>query len=402
MKIEDNSLLIGNQGDKLYVKVRVGQGGMAVGISLSGLASAVANEGGIGIIATAGIGMNEPDFRINYLKANVRALRREIRKARKLTKGIIGINVMQALDIGDDLIRVAIAEGIDIIISGAGLPLELPLLLGNNMHTKLVPIVSDGRTLKAIMKWWWTHHDKWLPDAVVVEGPKAGGHIGFKVTDEYPDPKDDPKNDLGKLVKGVKTVIDEFFKEHGIDKAKYHVPIIAAGGIYTGEDIEWIRRQDADAVQLGSLFVTTIECDANIKFKETYLDAEEGDLVVIKSPVGMPGRALRNKFLDDVADPKIKTSLPNCPVHCIKSCAQDKAPYCIFTALVNAQRGKFRYGFAFAGSNAHRATEILSVHEVMEKLEREHREAEERWQITTSRLASVLKARARQLETKHL
>src|SRR4030042_5531115 len=199
---------------------------MGGGISLSRLASAVANEGGIGVIATAGIGMNEPDFSRNFLKANIRALRKEIRKARELTKGILGVNIMVALSNFADLVRTSIEEGIDIIFSGAGLPLNLPQFLNEKINTKLVPIVSSARAAGIIAKKWSEKYNR-LPDAVVVEGPMAGGHLGFKEQTIY-----DPESLLEKLVPKVVQVLKVF--EERYNKT---IPVVAAGGIYTGEDI---------------------------------------------------------------------------------------------------------------------------------------------------------------------
>jgi NAD(P)H-dependent flavin oxidoreductase YrpB (nitropropane dioxygenase family) len=348
---------------------------MGIGISLAGLASAVANEGGIGVIAGAGIGMTESDFYQNYLEANIRAVKNEIRKARERTRGIIGINIMVALSNYADLVKTSVSEGIDVIFSGGGLPLDLPQLLGDNMKTKLVPIVSSGRAARVLCKRWANHHGR-LPDAVVVEGPMAGGHLGFK-----PEELDDPAHALEKLIPEVIAEVKPFEDLHGVT-----IPVIAAGGIYTGEDISKFLRLGAAGVQMGSRFVTTDECDASIEFKQTYIDATEDDLVVIKSPVGMPGRALRNQFLDDVSEGKRKPY--KCPYHCIKTCDYKESPYCIFFALMNAQRGKLKHGFAFAGTNAYRATEIISVHELMETLVREYNEAEVRLEETADSTSS--------------
>lgn len=352
-------LRIGN----LTARIPVIQGGMGVGISLAGLAAAVSNEGGIGVIAAAGIGMPESDFFTNYLGANIRALKKEIKKARKLTKGILGVNIMVALSNYADMVTTAVAEGIDIIFSGGGLPLDLPQLLKNERGPKLVPIVSSGRAARIICKRWSERHER-LPDAVVVEGPMAGGHLGFK-----PGELTDGDHDLEKLVPEVIAEIRPFEEKYGVS-----IPVIAAGGIYTGRDISKFLQLGAAGVQMGTRFVTTNECNASKEFKQAYIDSREEDIIVIKSPVGMPGRAIRNQFLDDVSNGKKKPY--KCPYHCIKTCDFKKSPYCIFFALVNAQRGKLRNGFAFAGANAFRATEIISVHDLMTSLVREYEETE--------------------------
>jgi len=346
----------------LSAKLPIIQGGMGVGISLSGLASAVANEGGIGVIATAGIGMNEPDFYRSFLEANIRALRKEIRKARELTKGILGVNIMVALTNFADMVRTALEEGIDIIFSGAGLPLNLPQFLDGTIKTKLVPIVSSARATSIILKKWSEKYNR-LPDAVVVEGPLAGGHLGFKEQ-----MISDPEYSLEKLVPEVIQAIKPY--EERYNKP---IPVIAAGGIYTGEDIYRFFQLGASGVQMATRFVTTYECDASAKFKQTYVDSRKEDIVIIKSPVGMPGRAIKNAFLDDVSQGKRKPF--KCPYHCIITCDYKNTPYCIAFALINAKKGNLSHGFAFAGENAYRAKGIISVKELIETLIEEYKAA---------------------------
>jgi nitronate monooxygenase len=332
------------------------QGGMGVGISLSRLASAVANEGGIGVIATAGIGMFEPDFSSNFLEANVRALRNEIRKAREMTPGILGVNIMVALSNFADMVRTAIEEEIDVIFSGAGLPLNLPQFL-EGTKTKLVPIVSSARAARIIIERWLKRYD-YLPDGFVVEGPKAGGHLGFK-----PEQIDDPDYTLENIVPQVLQEVAQYEEKH-----EKHIPIIAAGGIYTGADVRRFLQMGASGVQMATRFVTTHECDAAMGFKQAYLD-----FVIINSPVGLPGRAIRNKFIDDINQGGKKPF--RCPFHCIVTCDYEKSPYCIALALLNAQRGRLKHGFAFAGSNAYRATEITSVKQVVSSLLEEYEQS---------------------------
>ena len=337
---------------------------MGVGISLSGLASAVANAGGIGVIAAAGIGMYERDFHTNYLLANTRALRREIRKAKLLTSGILGLNIMVALSNYGELVRVAIEEEIDVIFSGAGLPLTLPQYLDSNTKTKLAPIVSSGRAAGLICKRWLSRYD-YLPDAVVVEGPKAGGHLGFTQAQIF-----DPAFALEKLVPDVVAEVRDLSAQYG-----KHIPVIAAGGIYDGADIRAIMELGADAVQMGTRFVATHECDADVLFKQAYIDAKPEDIVIINSPVGMPGRAIRNHYLDDVGH-GIKKPF-NCTYHCILTCDYKNSPYCIAHALTSAKRGRFRNGFAFAGANVYRVSEIVSVKELISSLVAEYEQSAE-------------------------
>ncbi len=338
------------------------QGGMGVGISLSGLSSAVANEGGIGVIATAGIGMDERDFSVNFGEANLRALRNEIRKARELTNGILGVNIMVALSNFADLVRTAVEEGIDIVLSGAGLPLNLPQFVNGAQKTKLVPIVSSARAAGIIARKWAEKYDR-LPDAVVVEGPRAGGHLGFK-EEMLGDAGYSLENILPEVIRVMKAFEDEYKKP---------IPVIAAGGIYTGADIYRFFQLGASGVQMATRFVTTHECDASEKFKQTYVDSEKEDIVIIKSPVGMPGRAIKNAFLSEVSEGKKKPF--KCPFHCIVTCDYKNAPYCIALALVNAKKGNLSHGFAFAGENAHRAKRIISVKELVETLKKEYSEA---------------------------
>jgi nitronate monooxygenase len=340
----------------LISRLPIIQGGMGVGISMSGLASAVANAGGIGVIAGAMAGITEKDISTNGIEANCRALSREIRKAREKTRGILGVNIMVALTHFAELVKTAIAEKIDIIFAGAGLPLDLPGFLKKGDQTRLVPIVSSGRAAALICKRWYQRYG-YMPDAFVVEGPKAGGHLGFKA-----DQLDDPRFALENLIADVVAEMKKVEAEHGV-----RIPVIAAGGVYDGGDIRRFLELGASGVQMGTRFVATHECDADMAFKQSYVDAREEDLMVIKSPVGLPGRALRNQFLIDVA---AGTKHPfRCPYHCIKTCDPEKSPYCIGMALASARRGKLKNGFAFAGANAFRVDRIVSVEELMGSLE---------------------------------
>lgn len=346
----------------LVAKIPIIQGGMSVGISLSGLASAVAEEGGIGVIGTAMIGMSESDLYSNGLEANLRALKKEIRKTREMTQGIIGVNIMVALTNYADMVKLSIEEGIDIIFCGAGLPLDLPKYLTNGSKTKLVPIVSSDRAAKIICKKWLSRFN-YLPDALVVEGPKAGGHLGFKM-----EQINDPDFVLEKIVPQVIDAIKPFEKDHQKD-----IPVIAAGGVYSGKDIYKFLKMGAAGVQMGTRFVATHECDAAIEFKQAFVDAEEDDLVLIKSPLGLPGRAVRNKFIEDV---NLGVRKPfKCPYHCIKTCDPKNSPYCISFALISAKKGKLKHGFAFAGTNAYRIDKIISVKALITSLLQEYEQA---------------------------
>jgi nitronate monooxygenase len=331
---------------------------MGIGISLSGLASAVASAGGVGVISTAGIGMNEPDFFSNFLEANIRALRAEIRRAREATRGILGVNVMVAMSNFADMVRVAVEEAVDVIFAGAGLPMNLPGHLEGSRKTKLVPIVSSGKAARIIIRRWLDKHG-YMPEAVVVEGPMAGGHLGFS-----PQQIDDPAFALEKIVPDVIEAVRPFAESAGKD-----IAVVPAGGIYTGADILKYMEMGAGGVQMATRFVTTDECDAAADFKKTYIDARAQDIVIIRSPVGMPGRAIRNSFIDDVGEGKRKPY--TCPYHCLLTCDYKNTPYCIAQALMNAKKGKLRNGFAFAGANAFREKAIVPVAKLMDSLQDE-------------------------------
>ena len=271
------------------------------------------------------------------------------------TRGVIGVNIMTALTNFEDMVRTAIEEKVNIIFSGAGLPLDLPKFLKPDSVTKLVPIVSSGKAARLICEKWKMKFD-YLPDAFVVEGPKAGGHLGFKSNQI-----NDENYSLEKLVPEVVEAVKAFE-----EKYNQEIPVIAAGGIYNGEDMYNIMQKGAKGVQLGTRFVTTVECDASEEFKQEYIHAQENEIEIIQSPVGMPGRAIKNSFIQKVND---GLKMPkSCPFKCIKTCEVEKSPYCIITALFNAYKGNMNGGFAFAGSNAFKATHISTVKEIFSEM----------------------------------
>lgn len=338
------------------VKLPIIQGGMGVGVSLSGLASAVANEGGIGVISCAGLGLLYKQDNGNYIKNSILGLKEELRKAREKTKGIIGVNIMVALSNFADMVRTSIAEKADIIFAGAGLPLDLPSYLMPNSKTLLAPIVSSARAAKVICEKWLNNYS-YLPDMIVVEGPKAGGHLGFKQ-----EQLEDENYSLEHLIPEVAKVA----MQYGSQKV---IPVIAAGGIANGEDIYRFMQLGATGVQMGSIFVTTHECDASPVFKQVYIDSVEEDIRIIQSPVGMPGRAFNGEFISKVSEGTEKPK--SCPFRCIKTCDYTKSPYCIIKALYNAAKGNMSKGYAFAGANAYLAEKISSVKEVIARLKGE-------------------------------
>ncbi len=352
-------------GDSV-AKFPIVQGGMGVGISLSGLASAVANEGGIGVIAANSIGMLDREYYASHKDANSIALRKEIRKAKEMSSGIIGVNVMVAVNDFHALLRVAIEEKVDIVFLGAGLPIKgIPVEDLRLAGVKVVPIVSSARAAQVIFKSWLKKYND-IPDAVVIEGPKAGGHLGFK-SEQIDDPDFALENILPELV----TVVKDYEA-----KSNKSIPVIAAGGVFTGTDIHNLFKLGASGVQMGTRFVATHECDADIRFKEAYVSCREEDIEIIKSPVGMPGRAIRSRFLKDLSSGK-KTEL-KCAWKCLKSCDLKTARYCISLALDNARKGDLEKGYAFAGSNAFRINNIISVKELLQELQKQYLCAKEK------------------------
>lgn len=344
------ALKIGN----LEISPPIVQGGMGVRISKANLASAVANTGCAGIIASAGLGDFENSLKSEFETINAEALRLEIRKARSLTSGIIGVNIMVALTDCNSLVKAAVAEDADLIISGAGLPLTLPKYL-NGKDIKLVPVVSSARTFQVICKRWKNRFNK-LPDAVIVEGARAGGHLGYSHND---------------IANNTNPALEQIIKEV-IKAAEYFapgIPVIAAGGIFDGNDIAHFLRLGASGVQMATRFVCTDECDAHDNFKQAYLDAKAEDITIIKSPIGLPGRVINNSFVEKI---KQDQTMPfRCNYKCIKTCDPKKAPYCIAKVLSNAAQGKLDESFTFAGLNAYRCNEIISAKALVEKLSEE-------------------------------
>jgi NAD(P)H-dependent flavin oxidoreductase YrpB (nitropropane dioxygenase family) len=334
------------------------QGGMGVRVSRSGLAAAVANEGCVGVIAGVGLGKFENRPGKEFESLNNNALRKEIRKARSMSKGIIGVNLMVVLSNYEPLLKTAVEEGIDLIISGAGLPMELPKFV-ENRDIKLIPIVSSARALKIICN-KWKRNFKRLPDAVIVEGPKAGGHVGY----DFKDMVEGKAPLLDDLIIEVVTLVNSFDPK---------IPVIAAGGIYDGKDIDHFLKLGVSGVQMGTRFVCTDECDVHENFKKAYLSAKKEDLVIIKSPVGLPGRVIKSKFVEDVISGK--TIPAACNFHCLKTCNPKEAPYCIAKALTKAAEGHLEEGFVFAGSNAYRCDRIIPVKKLIEDLVREYAES---------------------------
>ena len=343
-------LQIGN----ITADIPIVQGGMGVRVSLSSLASAVAEEGGIGTISSIGLGDLEAS-KNEYERVSREALEREIRKAKSMTNGHIAVNFMGVLSNADDLITAAVREGIKIIVYGAGLPIKLPSLVEDS-SVNLLPIVSSARVAELILRVWDKRYER-TADAIILEGPLAGGHLGFSEEQLYQPEKYSLENLLPEVLETVKAYEDKYGKK---------IPVIAAGGIFNGKDIARMLSLGASGVQMGTRFVCTVECDVSQEFKQSYLDAKEEDIAIIKSPVGMPGRAIHNKFLKDL---EIKGKLKiKCPYRCLSVCKVSEAKYCIALALVNSYFGDVDHGLIFCGQNAYRCDKIVTVKELISGL----------------------------------
>jgi len=345
-------LKIGN----VTAKLPIIQGGMGIGISLSNLAGAVAREGGVGIISAAQIGFREPDFDQNPLKSNLRAMEQEYLKAREMApEGIIGFNIMVAMKHYEEYVACATRIGADLIISGAGLPTMLPELV-NGHSIKIAPIVSTKKSAQVILKYWDKKYQR-CPDLVVIEGPKAGGHLGFHKEDleAYVEASYDQE------VMDILSVVSEY-------EAKYQIkiPVVLAGGIDSSNEVKHAFELGVDGVQVASRFVTTVECDASPIYKEAYLNAKKEDIIIVKSPVGMPGRAIRNKFIEQLESNE-KTPIRLCH-QCLRSCNPLEIPYCITDALINAAKGDIDHALLFCGAYAYKQNKLETVKEVIESL----------------------------------
>ncbi len=336
------------------LRVPLIQGGMGVGISLSGLAGAVAREGGVGLISTAQIGWREPDFDTDPIGANLRALEAELRKARETAQGgMVGFNIMVATRRYGEYARAAAMAGADLIVSGAGLPVDLPKYT-QGFPVLLAPIVSSQKAAELICRLWERRYQR-LPDLVVVEGPEAGGHLGFTREEAESLTREEYGQEIRRILDTVKAYGDRRQKE---------IPVAVAGGIYGREDVAWALDQlGADAVQVATRFVTTWECDAPQAFKDAYLQAKKEDIVITQSPVGMPGRAIANRFLRQEAHPR-----PRRCHQCLERCRPEAIPYCITDALVQAASGEREDALIFCGANAWRSREMETVRQVVADL----------------------------------
>lgn len=340
----------------LTAKRPIIQGGMGIGISLSGLAGAVAKAGGVGIISSAQIGFREPDFEQHPVEACRRAIGSELAKARAIaSEGIIGFNIMTALRDFEGHVRAAVAAGADLIISGAGLPLELPGYTEDS-HTKIAPIVSTERSAAVILKYWDRKYHR-TADLVVIEGPKAGGHLGF--TPAQLETYDEACYD--QEVKKIMAVVQKYGDKYGC-----HIPVVLAGGISDRAAADHAFSLGVDGIQVATRFVTTKECDADIRYKEAYIHAQKSDIQIVKSPVGMPGRAIMNPFMQRVMAGEKMT--PEKCLLCMKGCQPAQIPYCITQSLVHAAKGEVDEALMFCGADVWKSERIETVEAVMTSL----------------------------------
>lgn len=345
-------LEIGNK----KVKYPMVQGGMGVGISLGGLAGAVAKAGGIGIISSAQIGFQEDDFEKNPFEANLRAMEKEYEKARaQAPEGVIGFNIMVALQHYKEYVMQAAKIGADIIISGAGLATELPAYV-KGFATKIAPIVSGERAAELLLKVWDKKYQT-TADMVVIEGPLAGGHLGFHKEEAESITEETYEGTIQKIIQVVKDYAKKYGKK---------IPIVVAGGIDTPQKVKRVLELGADGVQVASPFVATVECDAAEGFKQKYVEATREEIQLVTSPVGMPGRAIRNGFVERV-EAGVREPITRC-YGCLRKCNPAEIPYCITQALITSAKGDAENGLVFCGANTYKINKISTVQEVIENL----------------------------------
>ena len=353
---KDNRVLKPLKIGELVAEKPIIQGGMGVGVSRSSLAGAVAAEGGIGIISTAQIGYDEEGFEKDQAGCNRIAIKKHIKRAKEIAggKGLVGVNIMVALKHYKEHVQEAVKAGADVIISGAGLPMDLPKLVGENV-TKIAPIVSSKRAAQLILK-MWAHRYNRTADFIVVEGPKAGGHLGFSKEQLQDIDKLDYDQEIRDIIECKKDYEEKFQRK---------IPVIVAGGIFDRKDIEHVMKLGADGVQIASRFVATEECDASDAYKQAYIQAEKKNIQIIQSPVGMPGRALRNEFIKGLET--ARKPITKC-YNCLEKCDPRTVPYCITKALIEAVQGNVENGLIFCGENVDRIHERTTVHDLMNEL----------------------------------
>jgi NAD(P)H-dependent flavin oxidoreductase YrpB (nitropropane dioxygenase family) len=335
-----------------HLDIPIIQGGMGIGVSLGNLAGHVMKEGGMGVISAAQPGYRDPDFRRDPFTANIKALKVEIKKAREIAqgKGLLGVNIMVAAQQYDRYASEIGMLDIDVIISGAGLPLELPNLIKNE-DIALAPIVSSGKAAYLLCRRWFQRYLRY-PDFIIIEGPLAGGHLGFS----WDELKAHSEQTLESIFEDCKKALEDLGQ---------NIPLVVAGGIYTGTDIADFLKKGAAAVQMATRFIATFECDAHENFKQMFLSAKKEDIDFVISPSGYPGRAIVNEFVTLMRTQRIP---PIQCVNCLRPCKPATTPYCITEALINAVSGDVDHGLVFTGTNGYRIDKIVSVHALIDEL----------------------------------
>ena len=346
------------------------QGGMGVGVSLDRLAGAVAACGGMGTISAAVCGFDEPDFAGDPRGANLRALARQVRRARELAKGagLVAVNAMVATTQYADSVRTALRAGVDAVVCGAGLPRDLPAIAAEvpDSDAALAPVVSSGRAAALICRLWDRHYSR-VPDFVVVEGPLAGGHLGFSPEEARQAQSGNPRP-LDSLLQEVREALAAF-------RDKYHrdIPVFVAGGVRDGAEMARYMKAGAAGAQFATRFIATEECDAADSYKQALLNAEKTDVTIVQSPVGMPGRALRSPLIERV-EAGTQPGVTRCD-RCLAACGCTTAPYCISQALIAAVEGDWENGLFFCGANVGEVNALSTVKEQMEQIMNEWRAA---------------------------
>ena len=347
------------------------QGGMGVGVSLDRLAGAVAACGGMGTISTAMCGYQEPDYDTDPKGANLRALARQVKTAKEAARGagLVAVNAMVATTQYADSIRTALRAGVDAVVCGAGLPRDLPAIAAQvpESDAALAPIVSSGRAAALICKLWDRHHSR-VPDFVVLEGPLAGGHLGFSREEAQAAQAGRPKP-LSALLHEVLEALAPFREKYGRD-----IPVFVAGGVEDGTDMARYMKQGAAGAQFATRFIATEECDASKGYKQRLLEARAEDITIVQSPVGMPGRALRSPLIRRV-EAGLQPRPERC-VRCLSVCDPKAAPYCISRALIAAVRGDWDNGLFFCGANAGKVDRLSTVREQIDQIMQEWRAAQ--------------------------
>ncbi|ABA21207.1 2-nitropropane dioxygenase, NPD [Trichormus variabilis ATCC 29413] len=340
------------------------QGAMAVRVSGAKLAGAVANAGGVGVIASLGLGLDSPYFdkrkKRSFFTANRLALIDELAKARSISPdGVIGVNILVATKDYSVLAQTAAAQGADIIITGAGLPLALPEYTAAYPDVALVPSVANLEAAQLICETWQSRYHR-LPDALIVENcQQVGGH--FTQCEQV--------NIPGFSLELVIRQLRDYCQNH----LGARIPLIVSGGISDRTDIDRMIAIGADGVQIGTRFVTTVECDADQRYKDYHLQAQPEDIVTVPSPVGKPSRALHNLFTEQVMSNSSnleKRCIANCLETCL--CRDHGKTYCLLQALAQAARGDVENGLIFSGANAGYTQDIISVPELMTELTQAH------------------------------